>query len=337
MERCKGEDLFNATSACAHLKKVCNQDRLWKLICKREFGLNADQVRKPHHDNICWKCYYQERKVLESKDALKWHSLSESDGRREPKPRYAHSATAANGQIFFIGGEIRSESRYNDVHVFDPATMTFSKALNHVIPQPLSRHQSCAVGNKIYVFGGFDGVSRFNEMSVFNVAMNWWYKVETRGDVPAPRSNHACAVVGTNIYLFGGNNTSPEGRYRVLDDFYSFDTMTLTWKCLTAHKARDFPSSRSGHALVPFGNKLLLFGGGVWDDGSAQWVHKYNHVYLYDTEHGDWQRAETRGDVSVCTFPSTARLGHYHLLVFGGQSTKNNWTTNELFVLDTGT
>jgi hypothetical protein len=123
----------------------------------------------------------------------------------------------------------------------------------------------------------------------------------------------------------------------VLDDFYSFDTMTLTWKCLTAHKARDFPSSRSGHALVPFGNKLLLFGGGVWDDGSAQWVHKYNHVYLYDTEHGDWQRAETRGDVSVCTFPSTARLGHYHLLVFGGQSTKNNWTTNELFVLDTGT
>jgi N-acetylneuraminic acid mutarotase len=79
--------------------------------------------------------------------------------------------------------------------------MTFSKALNHVIPQPLSRHQSCAVGNKIYVFGGFDGVSRFNEMSVFNVAMNWWYKVETRGDVPAPRSNHACAVVGTNMYV----------------------------------------------------------------------------------------------------------------------------------------
>jgi N-acetylneuraminic acid mutarotase len=94
--------------------------------------------------------------------------------------------------------EISCRSASNALNI---ATMTFSKALNHVIPQPLSRHQSCAVGNKIYVFGGFDGVSRFNEMSVFNVAMNWWYKVETRGDVPAPRSNHACAVVGTNMYV----------------------------------------------------------------------------------------------------------------------------------------
>ena len=150
-------------------------------------------------------------------------------------------------------------------------------------------------------------------------------------------NTHDWIITLSYRYLFGGNNTSAEGRYRVLDDFFCFDTTTLTWKCLTNNKSDDFPSSRSGHALIPFGNKLLLFGGGVWDDNSAQWVHKYNHVYLYDTVRGDWHQAAAHGDISVCTFPSTARLGHYHLLVFGGQSTKNNWTTNELFVLDTGT
>jgi hypothetical protein len=97
------------------------------------------------------------------------------------------------------------------------------KALIKGKMQPLSRHQACAHGSLLYVFGGFDGKTQFNNLSYFDVDTGVWAAPLVRGDIPKPRSNHACAIVGNRMFLFGGNNQHTSGKYQVLDDFYMLD------------------------------------------------------------------------------------------------------------------
>jgi len=116
---------------------------------------------------------------------------------------------------------------------------------------PLSRHQACAYDGKVYVFGGFDGTSKFNNLSIYNVeTKSWSFPPILGGTTPKPRSNHACAIVQDKLcvdlnlsppgfafffflakvlpicnvsYLFGGNNQHDTGKYQVLDDFFCLD------------------------------------------------------------------------------------------------------------------
>jgi len=107
------------------------------------------------------------------------------------------------------------------------------------------------------------------------------------------------------------------------------------WTNLTDCKGKK-PCARSGHRLVSVDKNLYMFGGGQWDDKTEQWHNKYNDVHVFDTVKKRWSRPHISGKAEVCTFPSILRVG-YHILVFGGQSMTSNWTTNTLYLLDTGT
>jgi N-acetylneuraminic acid mutarotase len=96
------------------------------------------------------------------------------------------------------------------------------------------------------------------------------------------------------------------------------------------------PCARSGHRFTVFGTNILMFGGGQWDDKTEQWLHKFNDLFIFDTLKMKWRQPKTRGNAEVCTFPSVSRMG-YHMVVFGGQSMASNWTTNNLYILDTVT
>lgn len=77
---------------------------------------------------------------------------------------------------------------------------------------PLSRHQACAYNGKVYVFGGFDGISKFNNLSIYDVeTKKWSFPAVLGGATPKPRSNHACAVVGDKLCA-----THPRPSWRLL-------------------------------------------------------------------------------------------------------------------------
>jgi hypothetical protein len=49
-----------------------------------------------------------------------------------------------------------------------------------------------------------------------------------------PRTNHACCTLGDKLYIHGGNvtmNIENDSSYNVLDDFWIFDTKSMTWSC----------------------------------------------------------------------------------------------------------
>ena len=138
-----------------------------------------------------------------------------------------------------------------------------SNAWEHLVangPSGRFSHSAAVVGGKLYVFGGFDGISVTNELWVYSPGMLWsplvqpllseayhvlckcfqvlgangkmmmlcagifsWSLVEGTG-APSPRAGHKAAGIGTNMYIFGG---ADEDSFTEYNEIYKFDTGML--------------------------------------------------------------------------------------------------------------
>ena len=78
--------------------------------------------------------------------------------------------------------------------------------------------------NGFYVFGGFDGISRVNDMHRYDLLTNEWELLNYAGTGPSPRHSHSAVVYKNYLYLFGGY----DGSYRC--DFHKFDLQRHIWE-----------------------------------------------------------------------------------------------------------
>ena len=69
----------------------------------------------------------------------------------------------------------------------------------------------------MYVFGGGDGVSLFNDTFVLDKDMRWTQVVTSQHHVPSPRTFHASLAYRSCMYIFGGF----DGAEPLSDVFYS--------------------------------------------------------------------------------------------------------------------
>lgn len=199
---------------------------------------------------------------------------------------------------------------------------------------PRSRHTAELIDDKIYVFGGYDGISTFQKLAVLDPETFTWTYPETFGLCPASRSNHSSAVVGKKMFIMGGNNDLM-GEYQVLNDFYVLDTETMTWSKPQFHGQL---SPRSGFVLLAIQKRLYLFGGGVWNKQTDKWIANYNTICVYDTETNIWSEPPMRNNeiVQSATFPVPFVIGDF-IFIFGGGHLSLGQVTNELYMLDTYT
>lgn len=101
-------------------------------------------------------------------------------------------------------------------------------------PAPFGRayHSACAIGSKIYVFGGYNSRATLQDLYILDTGiiriyyfeitiiedLNW-YNPMTTGTIPSPRFEHSMVAVGVYIYLFGGGNS-----LSWLNELFIFDT-----------------------------------------------------------------------------------------------------------------
>lgn len=95
--------------------------------------------------------------------------------------------------------------------------------------KPRGAHSACAIGSKLYIFGGLsphnpssgkmDDYEYLNTVLVFDFNTAKWSIPQLKGTVPQPCAGHAAAVAGTNMFVFGGRNGS-----LLLQDMYMLDT-----------------------------------------------------------------------------------------------------------------
>jgi len=138
----------------------------------------------------------------------------------------------------------------------------------------------------VYLFGGWNSTSQFNDIQVFDCEKKSITKIKTEGDPPSHRSAHSVTVFGSRMFVFGGAYCD-NGPYKFFNDTVMFDAENKTWK--TVKCSGDIPSPRSQHSATQFGTKMIIIGG---YDGNVF----LNDIYQLELMTAVWSKLKTKGD-----------------------------------------
>ncbi|KAI3981768.1 hypothetical protein MKX01_027753 [Papaver californicum] len=162
-------------------------------------------------------------------------------------------------------------------------------------------------GNKTYVYG---------DLYRYDVDKNEW-KLISSPNSPPPRSAHQAVAWKNHIYIFGGEFTSPnQERFHHYKDFWTLDLKTNQWEQINL---KGCPSPRSGHRMVLYKHKIVVFGG-FYD--TLREVRYFNDLHVFDLDTFKWQEIKPR---LGCIWPS-ARSGFQffvfqdEIFLYGGYS-----------------
>lgn len=121
-----------------------------------------------------------------------------------------------------VFGGYDSKRYLNDFHRFHFGTATWSPivAASGTPPSPRGGHTAVVHRELMFVFGGCDGWSYFNDCYAFNFVRAEWSAVRITGTAPGARSAPATVVhPGRNcMYVFGGYDGA-----RSLNDLFRFN------------------------------------------------------------------------------------------------------------------
>ncbi|KAG7864812.1 hypothetical protein KL918_005133 [Ogataea parapolymorpha] len=212
--------------------------------------------------------------------SLKW-TITSPDGSK-PCGRYGHQIGVLNFEndaspskwssyLYVFGGQVENDY-FNDMWRFDLSNFRDPKTQwekitikdGDVVPPMISNHTMTAYNNKLYVYGGTDGISIYNHLLVFDSLTNKWELCKLKGSViPPPLQGHAAAIYQNLLFIFGGKTVGGE----TCDGLYIIDLNTLTCFQLESDLFCS-PTQRCGHTITvdPVHEKLLVMGGDQLDN-----------------------------------------------------------------------
>ncbi|XP_064461375.1 leucine-zipper-like transcriptional regulator 1 [Ornithodoros turicata] len=250
-----------------------------------------------------------------------------------PAPRYHHSGVVHEKSMFVFGGytgDIHSNSNLankNDLFEYNFTTGQWSEwKFEGRMPVPRSAHGAAVYDGKLWIFAGYDGNARLNDM--WSVSLlgdsRTWEEVPQRGDCPPTCCNFPVAVARDSMFVFSGQSGA-----KITNSLFQFHFKTKFWaRISTEHILRGAPAPptrRYGHTMVAFDRHLYVFGGTA--DNTLP-----NDLHCFDLDSQTWSIIQPSLDSQV---PS-GRLFHAAavvadaMYVFGG-TVDNNVRSREMF------
>ncbi|KAI3290463.1 hypothetical protein DTO002I6_6386 [Penicillium roqueforti] len=185
-----------------------------------------------------------------------------------PSGRYGHTLNILGSKLYVFGGQVEGFF-FNDLIAFDlnqlqnPANKWEVLIPNSheggpppgQIPPARTNHTIVSFNEKLYLFGGTNGVQWFNDVWSYDYIANSWTEIDCVGFIPAPREGHASALVNDVMYVFGGR--TDEGVD--LGDLSAFRISTRRW--YSFQNMGPAPSPRSGHSMTAFGKQIIVMAG----------------------------------------------------------------------------
>ncbi|KAG3236887.1 hypothetical protein PI124_g18112 [Phytophthora idaei] len=204
-------------------------------------------------------------------DTRRWTLIKPSSG--SFPPRSGHSAVAIGAKIYVFGGlDAASSGIYNDVHIFDTQTSSWTKAaIKGETPLPRNAHAAIALpqtddsmgSRKMLVYGGSSPeYGAFNDLYLLHIPAGdnqplRWEKCTPEGEIPEARELH-CALLQseTTVCFAGGRNFDG----KVCTDMALLDFSNWTWQLMPICEW-----NRCSLAAGAVDGELIAFGG--WDGG----------------------------------------------------------------------
>jgi N-acetylneuraminic acid mutarotase len=127
---------------------------------------------------------------------------------RNPPPRRSSygGAHVYNDRLYVVCG--LGCGKFNDCHSFDFHTLEWTELKysddSRVIPAKRGRHTCILSGENLYMFGGYVGIQRSNELFTLNLRTNQWKQIKLSTNTPAAREGHSAVLYKNSMWLFGG-------------------------------------------------------------------------------------------------------------------------------------
>ncbi|XP_071555208.1 leucine-zipper-like transcriptional regulator 1 isoform X1 [Temnothorax nylanderi] len=251
-----------------------------------------------------------------------------------PAPRYHHSAVVHGASMYVFGGytgDIHSNSNLsnkNDLfeYRFLSAQWTEWKFIG-VTPVPRSAHGAAVYDDKLWIFAGYDGNARLNDMWTISLAANdfkAWEKVTQVGECPPTCCNFPVTVAQESMFVFSGQSGA-----KTTNSLFQFHFKERRWtRISTEHILRGAPpppARRYGHTMVSFDRHLYVFGGAA--DSALS-----NDLHCYDLDTQTWNVILPSTDSQVPPgrlFHASAVIGDA-MFIFGG-TVDNNIRSAEMY------
>jgi len=156
----------------------------------------------------------------------------------------------------------------------------------------------------------------YGDLYRYDVEKQEW-KLVSSPNSPPPRSSHQAVAWKNYLYIFGGEFTSPnQERFHHYKDFWMLDVKTNQWEQLNL---KGCPSPRSGHRMVLYKHKIIIFGG-FYD--TLREVRYYNDLYVFDLDQYKWQEIKPKPGAMWPTARSGFQFFVYQdeIFLYGGYS-----------------
>ncbi|KAG0583546.1 hypothetical protein KC19_3G145600 [Ceratodon purpureus] len=160
-------------------------------------------------------------------------------------------------------------------------------------------------GDKTFVYG---------DLYRYNVEKNDW-KLVSSPNSPPPRSAHQAVAWKNSLFIFGGEYTSVnQEKFHHYKDLWRLDLNTNVWEQLNLKGA---PSPRSGHRMVLYKHKLIIFGG-FYD--TLREVRYYNDLHVLDLDDYKWQEIKPKPGAAWPSPRSAFQFASYldEIFLYGG-------------------
>lgn len=182
---------------------------------------------------------------------------------------------AVDGRIYVPGGILDDGKMHDQLEVLDPETASWTTGKS--LPQGICAYAIAVHEDRIYLFGGWDGVSFLKQVLRYDPIADDW---EALSPMPTARAFAGAGTIRSRIYVVGGFDGQDE-----LDTCQVYDPQTDTWAGCPPMNA-----PRGGIGAATIGDTLYVVGGG-WNS------------YLVENEHFSPDPADPSSGVWR-TFPS---------------------------------
>jgi len=191
---------------------------------------------------------------------LTWTKLSRLIQGDLPQARCHHGFTASNGFLYTFGG-LSSSGLLSDTYRFDPLNLSWSNLslnIKNAGPEPRKGLGFTAIGQNLYLFGGWSSRGIVNDLWMFDTVNFSWddLSLDYAGSAPKSRYFHGFAAAQDMLFLFGGKTET-----ELLGDIHCWNPSDRSWDDLTGKTVGDSPQPRAYAAWAAQGSELFLFGG----------------------------------------------------------------------------
>ncbi|CAH0395259.1 unnamed protein product [Bemisia tabaci] len=259
------EQVFEAVMKWVNRDSLTRSEHLAKLLTLVRLPLLtpqylSDRVSKEELIRFSHEC----RDLLD--EARDYHLMPE---RRPMLQRFRTAARCCNyiiGQIFAVGGLGKTGDSLSTVEVFDPISGRWHMA--QAMKMLRSRVGVAVLKNRLYAFGGYNGVERLSTVEVFDPVQRAWNKVAS---MHCKRSAVGAAALADQLYVCGG--------YDGLSSLNTVECYTPEKNCWTVVQSMQKHRSAGG---------VLAFDGYIYALGGHDGLQIFDSVERYSPILGTW-------------------------------------------------